>query len=519
MVVGPNESVTQSLTHPVAHSPAVRNMLGSCQYRVINSPVGPFEFMHSLKLPIHIYNQLLGSDDVEIELPTAAAEGSICVHGDRIASVACTATINDTVSYVIDNNVKSLVFYGQLEKKLHAVGDVDALASELRTKTKRKEQERNESKTKSMNKPMDATVGSEGVAAANDTSIKPKRKEKNESNKMKTTNNNDHIKETDFILRPNEQAVSSATKKARTEAINNSNTSKPLHAATNPWLVMRSMPNHATFHQIKYFFSGLTVVTIYASVSLVQADSMANISKEIDIYIEFESATGASLGYHRNDECISLAAASVPVTLQGISNAEAFWAKGTCFNMGKINSLSSILVGKIPACINQIISLGPALLAQKWLFIENSCAVHPDSILGQSISNRAKTDLKLCKMEPYFHNSTALSASYKHRSSKQLLVHEDEHVAAIDTIIHQTMDVLQQVTLDHSSCLLDSLREIHGVDDDQWRVKTSEDASDRRVGASDWMEMLGRIKELYEIVYILLVKQRDNHVFRVTNSS
>ena len=491
-------------------------MLRSSQYQVINVPVDRFEFTHSLKLPINIYNQLLQSSDVEIELPMNAAEGSISVNGDRIASVTCVATINDTDSYVIDNNVKSLAFHSKLENKLHAVGDVDVLASELRTKTKRKEQERNESKTKSI-KPIDAIIASEGDAITNEITTKPKKKEQRESNKTKANNSNNNTKEVDLILRPHEQTVSSTTKKAKTETINNINSNKPLHAATNQWLVMKSMPNHAAFNQIKNFFSGLTVVNIYASVLLVQVDSLTNISKEIDIYIEFESITGASLGYYRNNESISIAAASVPVTLQYVGNAEAFWAKGTCFNMSKINSLSSIIVGKIPVCISQTISLGPALLAQKWLSIENNCVVHPDSILGQSISNRAKNDLKLCKMESYFYDSTILLTNYKYKNSNRPLVHESEHVAAIDTIIQQTMDVLHQITLDHSSYLLDSLRESSDVDDDRLRGNTSEDVSNKRVSASDWMEMLGRIKELYEIVYILLVKQRDNHVFRVTN--
>jgi len=220
----------------------------------------------------------------------------------------------------------------------------------------------------------------------------------------------------------------------------------------------------------------------------------------VDIYVEFESINGASLGYYRNNESITSSGTdAVPVTLEYVSNSEAFWAKGTCFNMSKISSLQAITASKMPACITQVCSLAPAVAIQKWLFLENE-VLHPDSLVGFSSSNRAKNNLKLCKMEPYFYNSTVLIADHKHAVISPQLSHESEHVTAIDTIIQETMQVLHQVTLTHSSYLLDTFRESGG----------SVGTEAARVSSDEWMESLSRIKELYEILYILSVKQRDN---------
>ena len=468
-------------------------MLSNSKYSVSTTPSEKYEFMHSLKLPIHIYQMLLASKNIEIELPNSStAEGYIYDHGNRIATVTSVGTIADSDSYILDNDMKSLIFHGKLDKKLHAVGDVDILASELRTKTKKKEQERSESKIKIINKPVDASVNDIDISLATEVKTKTKRKEQ-EGHENKPKNMN---KSANSILSPDEVA---ATKRSKYDATNAS--SKPLHAATNQWLVMRKMPSNITLNQIKIFFSGLTVVNIYAFVPPSPTTTSDSIEKgNVDIYVEFESINGASLGYYRNNESITSSGTdAVPVTLEYVSNSEAFWAKGTCFNMSKISSLQAITASKMPACITQVCSLAPAVAIQKWLFLENE-VLHPDSLVGFSSSNRAKNNLKLCKMEPYFYNSTVLIADHKHAVISPQLSHESEHVTAIDTIIQETMQVLHQVTLTHSSYLLDTFRESGG----------SAGTEAARVSSDEWMESLSRIKELYEILYILSVKQRDN---------
>lgn len=446
-------------------------MLNNTAYAVITTPPEQYEFMYSLKLPIHVYQRLLHSKNIEIELPTVtASEGFIYDHDDRIATLTSVGTIADTECYKLDNNNISLVFNGKLNKKLHAVGDMDALASELRSKTRRKERERSESKTKIITKPVD------------------------------------------LMLPPDEQVVLPAAKRVKSEIT--SGNSKQVHAAGNQWLVARNMPPYITFNQIKIFFSGLTVINIYAhgyipppsSATTTSSDST---TKGVDIYIEFESINGASLGCYRSDECVTFnTTTSVPIRLEYVSNTEAFWAKGTCCSMARMPSLQSVITSKIPACVTQVCSLGPATAAQKWMFLENN-ALHPDSIVGFPGSNRAKNDLKLCKMEPYFYNSTVLLTGNTRTTASPQWGHANEYVTAIDNIIQQTKGVLHQVALAHSSYLLDTLRESNGGFIELVRV-SSDDAAPKRVSSDDWMEILGRIKELYEILYILSVKQRDN---------
>ena len=153
-------------------------MLSNSKYSVSTTPSEQYEFMHSLKLPIHIYQMLLASNNIEIELPNSStAEGYIYDHGNRIATVTSVGTIADSDSYILDNDMKSLIFHGKLDKKLHDVGDVDILASELRTKTKKKEQERSESKIKIINKPVDASVNDIDISLATEVKTKTKRKE------------------------------------------------------------------------------------------------------------------------------------------------------------------------------------------------------------------------------------------------------------------------------------------------------------------------------------------------------